>query len=133
MSISKELLNEVLEIEIVDYAINENQVRINLLWHEDNPLNRELKLFNTAYGCKVSINIYELAHKCKEWATENKYTILTEDMHPNGYFAYVLSNKESIENYGYLKAIKDIPHNKTEPEAIFKATSYIMEQLKQKD
>ena len=76
------------------------------------------------------INIYELAHKCKEWATENKYTILTEDMHPNGYFAYVLSNKESIENYGYLcehKVIKDIPHNKTEPEAIFAACQWIID------
>ena len=77
-----------------------------------------------------TINLYELAHKCKEWATENKYTILTEDMHPNGYFAYVLSNKESIENYGYLcehKVIKDIPHNKTEPEAIFRACQWILD------
>ena len=76
------------------------------------------------------INIYELAYKCKVWATENKYTILTEDMHPNGYFAYVLSNKESIENYGYLcehKVIKDIPHNKTEPEAIFAACQWILD------
>ena len=129
-------MSEVLEIEIVDYSINENQVRINQLWHEDNPLNRELELFNTSYGCKVSINIYELAYKCKEWATDNKYTILTENMYPNGYFAYVLSNEQSIEQCGYLckhKVIEDIPHNKTEPEAIFKATSYIMEQLKQKD
>ena len=68
-----------------------------------------------------------MVHKCKEWATEKKYTILTEDMHPNGYFAYVLSNKESIENYGYLKAIKDIPHNKTEPEAIFAACQWILD------
>ena len=71
-----------------------------------------------------------LSNKCKEWATENKYTILTESMYPNGYFAYVLSNEQSIEQCGYLcehKVIKDIPHNKTEPEAIFAACQWILD------
>ena len=116
--ISKELLREVMGIHIAHCS--------------------ECKaggdLFYTDTDGGHYINIYELAHKCKEWATENKYTILTENMYPNGYFAYVLSNKESIENYGYLcenKVIKDIPHNKTEPEAIFKACEYILNSIKQ--
>ena len=112
--ISKELLSEILPFgdinSLISYGLSSDGNI--LLQYEDTD---------------EIINIYELASKCKEWATENKYTILTENMHPNGYFAYVLSNKESIENYGYLKAIKDIPHNKTEPEAIFAACQWILE------
>ena len=115
--ISKELLNEVLqkEAEIGGKSIlGESYIEYKIVLPSGGKLIRD-------------VNIYELAHKCKGWATENKYTILTENMYPNGYFAYVLSNEQSIENYGYLKAIKDIPHNKTEPEAIFKACQWILE------
>ena len=123
MNISKELLSEVL-------SFNENWY-VYSLYLEDNILNINAKSSaNEKASDFIEINIYELAHKCKEWATENKYTILTENMYPNGYFAYVLSNKESIENYGYLcehKVIEDIPHNKTEPEAVFKACQWILE------
>ena len=121
--ISKELLSEILKEYKFPFSYEYNT------YNDDTKkiyfyVNSELKIDF------FSINIYELAHKCKEWATENKYTILTEDMHPNGYFAYVLSNKESIENYGYLcehKVIKDIPHNKTEPEAIFAACQWVLD------
>ena len=121
--ISKELLSEILKEYKFPFSYEYstyNDYTKKIYFY----VNSELKIDF------FSINIYELAHKCKEWATENKYTILTEDMHPNGYFAYVLSNKESIENYGYLcehKVIKDIPHNKTEPEAIFAACQWIID------
>ena len=117
---SKELLSEVLDTTITELAFKNNYVEYTSSI-SGNPY---------CYITYDKINIYELAHMCKVWATENKYTILTEDMYPNGYFAYVLSNKESIENYGYLcehKVIKDIPHNKTEPEAIFKACQWILD------
>ena len=121
--ISKELLSEILKEYKFPFSYEYstyNDYTKKIYFY----VNSELKIDF------FSINIYELAHKCKVWATENKYTILTEDMHPNGYFAYVLSNKESIENYGYLcehKVIKDIPHNKTEPEAIFAACQWIID------
>lgn len=67
MNISKELLSEVLEIDIVDYCIVENTVRINLLYHPDTALNRELELANTSYGSKGSINIYELAFRVRDY------------------------------------------------------------------
>lgn len=124
---SKELLSEVLDNE-VPY-----QVKVHKIIIKNNSLNYFYNSKDSGSGlfeANEYINIYELASKCKVWATENKYTILTEDMHPNGYFAYVLSNKESIENYGYLcehKVIKDIPHNKTEPEAIFAACQWILD------
>ena len=125
---SKELLSEVLGDEYNDRLVDWFQI-------EDNYLRTYYDCGRYDYegrptGLGIEINIYELAYKCKVWATENKYTILTEDMNPNGYFTYVLSNKESIENYGYLcehKVIKDIPHNKTEPEAIFAACQWILD------
>jgi len=133
--ISKELLSEVLKIKIED-IIDLKMFGKDLKYYEKCLLKSccDGRLSDNKDSIRKSINIYELAHKCKEWATENKYTILTEDMYPNGYFAYVLSNKESIENYGYLcehKVIKDIPHNKTEPEAIFKACQWILESKKE--
>ena len=120
---SKELISEVLEIEIVDYYINENQVRINQLWHEDNPLNRELGLFNTSYGCKASINIYELAYKCKEWAYRQGYVLLS------GYSAYGVGlffcSCKGWLSENYDKQIEIT--NNTEPKAVFKATQWILD------
>lgn len=124
--ISKELLSEVLGQVYIDAtrSIKDENKHFAIG-------NKHVLLGDKGFNhWNDSINIYELAYKCKVWATENKYTILTEDMYPNGYFAYVLSNKESIENYGYLcehKVIKDIPHNKTEPEAIFRACQWILD------
>ena len=118
--ISKELLCEVLEIEIVDYAINENQVRINQLWHEDNPLNRALELINTSYGCRASINIYELAHKCKEWA--KAYTLVSAYYFENGEEgAWCCLHKNLCSTDG------ETFHADNEPEAIFKACQWILE------
>ena len=119
---SKELLSEVMKKE-------GKYVESNLCYFEEfSSCMQGITFKGTSH--REYWNIYELAHKCKEWATENKYTILTENMYPNGYFAYVLSNEQSIEQCGYLcehKVIKDIPHNKTEPESIFAACQWILE------
>ena len=119
--ISKELLSEVLNIEIIDYSIDTSQVRINQLWHEDTPLNRELELFNTIYGCMHSINIYELAHKCKEWAYSKH--------------GYLLNSRRTFKTkylLGYCEVVKDCEfyyseYSNTEVEAIFKACQWILE------
>ena len=64
-----------------------------------------------------------LAHKCKEWAI-SKGWVLHEVRNLKEYIIYFSGDFREPSN--------DFRAD-TEPEAIFKATSYIMEQLKQKD
>ena len=65
---------------------------------------------------------YHLAHKCKEWAHKLGFMVQS----------YQYNTKARVD---LLKScdVDEIFIEDTEPEAIFKATSYIMEQLKQKD
>lgn len=118
--ISKELLSEVLD----DYSERlVERIEIN-----DNML-------QTFYTCNakgiatclgLEINIYELAHKCKEWATPlySKYYL---DIHVDG-----ISETTHIRKYNVdvmcmqdMDVIKTFESN-TEPEAIFKACEWIL-------
>lgn len=103
--ISKELLNEVLGYEASYIQI----VGMKL-----------------CFSCHIkggsNINIYELAHKCKEWAYKQGYAILSGHS-AYGIGAFFCSCKGWLsENYD--KRI-EISHN-TEPEAIFKACQWIL-------
>jgi len=113
--ISKELLSEILgNYDFSDYIV----------------LNCELSYHKGHY----SINIYELAHKCKERAYKHKglvfskHCVTPDDLTQHTY---------SFEATGVLyrghpskTLVKNFIED-TEPEAIFKATSYIIEQLKE--
>lgn len=113
--ISRELLNEVLNDEVGDYFYYKD----NLIWFEKD-------------GKEYNINIYEFAHKCKEWALDNRWIISTMPM---------LTEKKwrntSVRLSHFYSASKDryldgIYHNgrieaDTETEAIFKACEWIME------
>jgi hypothetical protein len=82
---------------------------------------------NLIYFCELqweerSINIYELMHMMKEWALSRGYKLSSRLTNNYRGACKVNTNRELTECYA-----------NTEPEAIFKATSYIMEQLKQKD
>lgn len=108
--ISKELLCKVLELKKIDE-----------IYQEDNLL----------YFCESNkgINIYELAHKCKEWAVSKRYSLYSGyDKLINKYGVYVnlllLGDDESTIG-GWDTEIYFIAN--TEPEAIFKACQYIME------
>lgn len=63
------------------------------------------------------INIYELAHKCKEWAISKGY--ITDSIRNLKEYVVCLSGdrKESSDDF----------RAKTEPEAIFKATQWILD------
>ena len=69
------------------------------------------------------INIYEVAHKCKEWAYRQGYVLLS------GYSAYGVGlffcSCKGWVSENYDKKI-EITHN-TEPEAIFKACQWILD------
>lgn len=80
------------------------------------------------YGCVHSnrwydeINIYELAHKCKEWAIKKEF-IVTSQINTYASYSYIGLD----ELYGGF--IKEFEAN-TEQEAIFKSCEWIMEQAK---
>ncbi|MFW9625124.1 MAG: hypothetical protein ACMV1K_00155 [Sulfurospirillum sp.] len=80
------------------------------------------------------INIYELAHKCKEWASLYGYDLFSHRFNEHASYAYldldmknvVPSNNKYIFIGNYIKEFEA----DTEPEAIFKACEWIMEQTK---
>ncbi len=108
--ISKELLCKVLELKKIDE-----------IYQEDNLL----------YFCESNkgINIYELAHECKQWAVSKGYSLYSGyDKLINKYGVYVnllLFGDDESTIGGWDTEIYFIAN--TEPEAIFKACQYIME------
>ncbi|MEA3280219.1 MAG: hypothetical protein U9Q38_06440, partial [Thermodesulfobacteriota bacterium] len=71
----------------------------------------------------IDINIHELAHKCKEWAYSDGIMLQS----------YLYNDKArcDIEKFGVFEHEFQVAD--TEPESIFKACEWILEQLKQKD
>ena len=122
--ISKELLSEVLGYEINDFMIKDNLLKYDALYSLDMSNNHK------AYGYRKSINIYELVHKCKEFAYKLNFNILTEKVSENGYFGYIIKTNQLLECYGYIQEIKvvyETIHNQTEAECIFIACQWILE------
>lgn len=73
------------------------------------------------------INIYELAHKCKNWAFKQGYEL----------FSSILSNDNQMRGNCLVirvesdhETVLKITNADTELEAIFKACEYIMEKIK---
>ncbi len=101
--ISEELLSEVL---------NESRV---ILDYEVSICGKEIHYGHTDIDEDGFINIYELAHKCKEWA-KNKGYLLLSGYDDGKTFYCTCSNKSSPDSY-----------SGTEPEAIFKACQWILD------
>ena len=80
------------------------------------------------YFCELNkgINIYELAHKCKEWAYSQGYIIssgLTPVLGVNkDGWAEVFSSSTPLD--GKLHTFKQL----SEPEAVFKACEWILKE-----
>lgn len=109
MSISKELLSEVLEEKVLSYIIKNNEIFLQFHDYDD------------------IINIYELAHKCKEWAKELEWTL------QSGWNCRFMSKDYGHDDKGYYAILqnKDFETREfkgnREPEAIFKATQWILD------
>ena len=111
LNISKELLSEVLneEVEVIDiktsiddYSIPTNEIRY-------------YPVLSTGYK---SINTYEFAFKCKDWALSN------------GYFIYSTHELSFIKSLS-LETIKTFANGKdTEIECILKACEWLLEEQK---
>ena len=106
---SKELLSEVLEFEVTSIYIAPN-----LKFIEAQSENRDER-----------VNIYELAHKCKEWAYDNGYYI-DSGKHKS------YCEAEIGDLWGEPLGLRPEFKTTTEPEAIFKACEYILKQLSNK-
>jgi len=133
--ISKELIKEVIQeepdhIELIRGSKWENNIKQTILLSYNNGEE------------PIEINIYELAHKCKEWAIKNKYqmysgiTTVASEIRKN-YFFCAIKTKVYAYNKEYSNCLPMFLNNfqhiiiaDTEPEAIFKACEYILKELK---
>jgi len=77
--------------------------------------------YGTGIHCPVNINIYELAHKCKEWAFNEGYSILIDILGIDNYQISMEQLKDGKPAY-----VKDL-YNTTEPKAIFLACQWILD------
>ena len=106
--ISKELLSEVLGIEIVEIlgVDKKNDLVYKIMQEYKNNDGYESKTIGTY------INIYELAYKCKEWALDNGYTLSSN------------LNNENDKKHKDGKAVVFFPDNETYPEIFDEGTEY---------
>lgn len=121
--ISKELLREVLNKKVVEIC-NTYDTLIN-----DNFIDTERELAfkyksNNASILNDTINIYELAHKCKEWALNKGYTLLTKNKE-----CLIYSVEEVYDVVECLNQYEEYFEADTEYEAIFKACEWIKKEL----
>ena len=103
--ISKELLSAVLKEKrvILDYeiSISKNEIHYGHIDIEEDGF----------------INIYELAHKCKEWALEHDCELLSCIRSKDRAICDIYSDKYDCKFTHY---------GETEPEAIFRACQWIL-------
>ena len=113
--ISKELLSKVLEENISEvYKMGSN------------PNFKQNTLLFKLYGCGelCNINIYELAHKCKEWAYTQGYIIFSKIRLNSSYASCYFHN---IGKHDYEDNFHNDFRAETESEAIFKACQWILD------
>lgn len=113
MEISKELLREVLGYKVYNYALKSENIKLNKI--TTSSLGSEPQTI----GYEKDINIYELAHKCKEWALKRGYIIKSFSSADKGYgIIEILIGKDEVI---------DLKMADTETEAIFKACQWILD------
>lgn len=108
--ISKELLNEVLEEEVLS-------VRPYI---SDDPFYKNVIMWECRKNTYDTINIYELAHKCKEWAFSLGCELSSFKANYSGYWF------STIKFVDVMARPISFNSNK-EPEAIFKACQWILD------
>ena len=118
--ISKELLSEVLGLKKIEsISTNLRQIQEGIYGHA-----KENEIAYLAKNQWYLLNIHELAHKCKEWALKNEFWLkssvnnITEFCEDEAY-CDILDFEHSLDDF-YLGG-------DTEPEAIFKACQWILE------
>lgn len=117
--IGKELLSAVLGIPLSHIRYNDT-TNLYEIFKED--------LFNWSDGSygrwsNLEVNIYELAHKCKEWASINSYALESS--------VHMQPKRSSVAGcqIHWRCETEDLPYFEagSEPEAIFKACEWILD------
>lgn len=121
MEISKELFENVMGIKLGNIHNTEQEL---LVTNEVAMFTDILKTYKLGYPIDT-INIYELAHKCKEWAFNNGYELRNgRDIDVKEELCYFCEYKQERQldysNSDYFLA-------ETEPESIFKACQWILD------
>ena len=113
--ISKELLSEVLGVEVNIFDVDKKNDLVFEYKNDGTYGDTDIKINKDFIG--TYINIYELAHKCKEWALE-LYELRS----------HLCDNKGHCIIYGLNYPREEFMFftEDTEPEAIFKACQWIL-------
>ena len=114
--ISKELLSEVLNVE--NERISKKVDRFCF------PTENIIAVSYYMEDGWQHLNIYELAHKCKEWAISKGYDILSGGLEASLYSCYI-----DYSDKRYTLQMTPLHHEfaNTEPEAIFEACQWILD------
>ena len=141
---SKELVLEVwfngvynehpVTVERVSNYIDENQIALLINGFD--------YYYNSYTYTHMTINLYELAYKCKEWAlSKHKFLVsgisrsaLTDLLHRADAWYCSIGYKVCACAEGYRSVYSGCEHSETantEPEAIFKACEWILRQVKE--
>jgi hypothetical protein len=119
ISITKELLSKVLEVNASHVIVDLKTIHYNI--RSDVKESEFVAHFNGRWNI---LNKYEMAHRCKEWAYTKGY-VLVSTIRTNS--ALAICEFSIVGNCDY----KDEPWNNfratSEPEAVFKAVKWILE------
>ncbi len=113
--ISKELLSEVLGEQVEIRGFKDMYIPANFEYIQD------------MIDVKA-INIYELAHKCKEWALSKGYALVSY-----GKECFLYETEELYDVSEQLNEWSEWFEANTEVEAIFNACQWILKQNKEKN
>ena len=118
IEISKELLEEVLNVEISEVT--------GMLTHKNN----QSLLSYITKNCSINdgkelINIYELAHKCKEWALSKDYKLVSLSKE-----CFLYDTQDLYDVSEQLDQWSEWFEADSEVEAIFKACEWILKEIK---
>lgn len=114
--INLQLLSAVLGVEVISFELKQKN---KIAYEYNKPSKNE---WSGKEFCNRSINLYELANKCKEWAFDEGFEIHSFKRANNFYRAYPVN----IGRGGSPIEISGM----TEPESIFNACQYIYDNIK---
>lgn len=121
IEISKELLSEVL-INNETFVLKSKNNKIKKMWLFDEETN--LFMVDFTGGNWFCINIYELAHKCKEWAYNKGFKIISGERLQDINALFIIEITDMKYNLVYRE------FHKSEIEAIVKASEWILKEIK---
>jgi len=119
-------MDNIISKELLSAVLNENILSIKEM--SDDKFYKNIVMFECRENVFDTINIYELALKCKEWAIKNGFEIMSSSMlnfdEGMQYFAQT-RDRHGNDSLNLLTIYGD-----SEPESIFKACQGILERIK---